>query len=123
MRIGELAAVSGVSVRALRYYEEQRILAAHRSPSGQRHYPATAVDRVRLIQQLYAAGLSSTAIRDLLPCVDTGISTPESLARLVTEHDRISRQIVDLIDTRDRLQAVIDEALASRASEPDALTR
>lgn len=56
MRIGELAARAGVSVRALRYYEEQNLLASVRSPSGQRQYPYSAVDRVELIQQLYAAG-------------------------------------------------------------------
>ena len=61
---------TGVSVRALRYYEEQGLLAAARSNSGQRHYPDSAVDRVQLIQQLYAAGLSSKTILDLLPCVD-----------------------------------------------------
>jgi len=45
MRIGELAARAGVSVRALRYYEEQNLLASVRSPSGQRQYPDSAVDR------------------------------------------------------------------------------
>lgn len=43
MRIGELAAKAGVSVRALRYYEEQNLLASERSPGGQRHYPHSAV--------------------------------------------------------------------------------
>lgn len=36
MRIGELASRVGVSVRALRYHEEQDLLASARSPSGQR---------------------------------------------------------------------------------------
>jgi hypothetical protein len=67
MRIGELAALTGVSVRALRYYEEQELLAAERGPGGRRRYPDDAVDRVRLIQRLYAAGLSSRTIRELLP--------------------------------------------------------
>jgi DNA-binding transcriptional MerR regulator len=110
MRIGELAGKTGVSVRALRYYEEQNLLSALRSDSGQRLYPDTAVERVRLIQQLYAAGLSSKTILDLLPCVDAGISTPESTARLIAERDRINQQIGDLITTRDRLDAVIDAA-------------
>lgn len=37
MRIGEVAAKAGVSVRALRYYEEQDLLDASRSSGGQRH--------------------------------------------------------------------------------------
>ncbi|WP_433797163.1 MerR family transcriptional regulator [Actinoplanes sp. CA-252034] len=107
MRIGELATRAGVSVRALRYYEEQGLLAAGRSDSGQRHYPEPSVDRVQLIQMLYGAGLSSRTIAELLPCVDARVSTPESQARLAAERARIDEQIADLIRTRDRLDAVI----------------
>ncbi|MFG2073331.1 DNA-binding transcriptional regulator, MerR family [Nonomuraea maritima] len=107
MRIGELAARSGVSVRALRYYEEQGLLEAYRSASGQRRYPEAAADRVGLIQTLYAAGLSSRTIAELLPCVDAKESTPESRARLAAERDRIDAQIAALTRTRDRLDAVI----------------
>jgi DNA-binding transcriptional MerR regulator len=110
MRIGELAAKAGVSVRALRYYEEQNLLASVRSPSGQRHYPDSALDRVRLIQQLYAAGLPSKTIAELLPCVETGESTPALLDRLSAERDRISKQIDSLVNTRDRLERIITEA-------------
>ncbi|MFD7133333.1 MerR family transcriptional regulator [Streptomyces sp. NPDC059894] len=110
MRIGELAGRTGVSVRALRYYEDHDLLAADRSPSGQRHYPDSAVDRVRLIQQLYAAGLSSKAIVELLPCVVDGEATPELLDRLSAERDRIDRQIGDLVSTRERLDTVITAA-------------
>lgn len=110
MRIGELAAKAGVSVRALRYYEEQHLIAARRSESGQRHYPESSVDRVKLIQQFYAAGLGSKAIVELLPCVHTGIATPAMLDRLAAERDRIDVRIRDLNDTLRRLDAVITAA-------------
>jgi DNA-binding transcriptional MerR regulator len=113
MRIGELAASAGVSVRALRYYEEQSLLVSERSPSGQRHYPDSAVGHVRLIQQLYAAGLPSRSIRELLPCVVDGAATPELLGRLAAERDRIDRHIGDLVSTRDRLDTVIGGATAN----------
>lgn len=113
MRIGELAARSGVSVRALRYYEEQQLLASGRSSSGQRLYPDGAVDRVRLIQQLYAAGLSSKTILGFMPCIHSRVSTPETLAALVAERDRIDVRIGDLRETRDRLDAVIVAAAAA----------
>ncbi|MEU4244901.1 MerR family transcriptional regulator [Actinoplanes sp. NPDC026619] len=108
MRIGELATKVDVSVRALRYYEEQGLLRSERSASGQRHFAEAAADRVQLIQNLYAAGLSSRTIAELLPCVDAKVSTPESQARLAAERDRIDRQIAELIDTRDRLDAIIE---------------
>ncbi|WP_329333572.1 MerR family transcriptional regulator [Streptomyces sp. NBC_01352] len=110
MRIGELATRTGVSVRALRYYEEQNLLASERSPSGQRHYPENAVDRVQLIQQLYAAGLSSKSILALLPRVVNGEATAELLEGLAAERDRMDKQIGDLVSARDRLDTVITTA-------------
>jgi DNA-binding transcriptional MerR regulator len=113
MRIGELASRTGASVRSLRYYEEQELLASERSASGQRQFPDSAVDRVRLIRQLFAAGLRSKSIADLLPCVADGRATPELLDRLAAERDRIGRQISDLMSTRDRLDGVIANAGAN----------
>ncbi|MEV8345182.1 MerR family transcriptional regulator [Streptomyces niveus] len=110
MRIGELARRTGVTTRALRYYEEQSLLTAERSASGQRHYAETAVDRIRLIRQLYAAGLSSKTIAELTPCVIDGKATPELLRRLAAERDHLDRHIADLAQTRDRLDSVIDGA-------------
>ena len=114
MRIGELAAKAGVSERALRYYEEQDLLAPVRSPSGQRHYPDGALDRVLLIQRLYAAGLPSKTIAELLPCIETGESTPALLDRLSAERDRIAEQIDSLVSTRDRLEYIITEATRAK---------
>ncbi|GGV30896.1 MerR family transcriptional regulator [Streptomyces spectabilis] len=107
MRIGEVADKAGVSVRALRYYEEQGLLPARRSPGGQRHYPDSAVGRVRLIQQLYAAGLPSRVVREVLPCVDSGDVPPGLLDQLEAERVRVDQRITDLLAVRDRLDDVI----------------
>ncbi|WP_310376301.1 MerR family transcriptional regulator [Catenuloplanes atrovinosus] len=109
MRIGDLAAKTGVSTRALRYYEEQGLLPAARTGGGQRAYPEAAVERVGLIQGLFAAGLSSRSLSVLLPCVDAQEATDEAITLLRTERDRIDRQIRELVATRDRLDEVIVE--------------
>ena len=44
MRIGELAQRTGVSERSLRYYGEQGLLGAERTPGGHHDYPDSAVD-------------------------------------------------------------------------------
>ena len=119
MRIGELAARAGVSVRSLRYYEQQHLLASERSPSGQRHYPDSAVERVRLIQQMYAAGLTSRLVAELLPCFDTGKVTPGLLGRLTAERDRIAAQAASLARTRDSFDALVEAtATAERTGRP-----
>ncbi len=96
LRIGDVAGRAGVSTRALRYYEEQGLLPAERTTSGQRVYPEAAVERVQLIQRLFAAGLPSRTIRQLLPSVDSGVAAPESLALLRSERDRITAAIAEL---------------------------
>ena len=107
LRIGDVAGRAGVSTRALRYYEEQGLLPAERTASGQRVYPEAAVERVQLIQRLYAAGLPSRTILQLLPSVDTGVAAPESLALLRSERDRIVAGIAELERAREELDRVI----------------
>ncbi len=121
MRIGELASQTGVSVRALRYYEEQQLLTASRSATGQRLYDDDAVGWVDLIQQLYAAGLSSSTILKLLPCVKQDPQrSPHSHALLHAERARIDEQIVALQRTRDTLDSVILAAEACATIKDDA---
>ncbi|MET0234663.1 MAG: MerR family transcriptional regulator [Kibdelosporangium sp.] len=70
MTIGELARETGVSPRLLRYYEEQGLLAAHRLDSGHRRYDDDAPVVVGYIRALLAAGLTTSVIHELLPCVE-----------------------------------------------------
>jgi DNA-binding transcriptional MerR regulator len=111
VRIGDVAERTGVSTRALRYYEEQGLLPADRTATGQRIYAEAAVERVQLIQQLYAAGLASRLIVELLPCVDKGEATEESMAILTRERDRITASIAELEKARAQLDRVIEVSL------------
>jgi len=118
VRIGELASRTGVSVRSLRYYEEQGLLASTRSASGQRHYTTGEIDRVALIQRLYAAGLSSRTIAELLPCVHSPSeeNSDAAMERMELERDRLSAHIADLIRTRDTLDELMVINRAHRES-------
>ncbi|WP_020121930.1 MerR family transcriptional regulator [Streptomyces canus] len=107
MRIGDVAKLAGVSVRALRYYEEQGLLIADRGPGGHRQYPQSAVERVKFIQMLYAAGLSSSAILQVLPFLDTLVASPRMARQLEAERDRLKAQIDDLTKAHDRLEDLI----------------
>jgi DNA-binding transcriptional MerR regulator len=107
IRIGEVARGAGVSVRAVRYYEQQGLLPAERSPSGQRLYRQDAISRVRFFQQMFAAGLTSRRITELLPCWDSGHTDAEQRAMLRVERERIQARIDELQAARDRLDEVI----------------
>ena len=119
MRIGELARRTGVRERSLRYYEQHGLLVSERSPGGQREYAERAIDRVILIQELFAAGLHSKKIAELLPCMrdpDGGPNeraTPELVTSLTAERDRIDRMIADLATSR----AVLDDVITTATRE------
>jgi DNA-binding transcriptional MerR regulator len=69
VQIGELSRRTGVSIRMLRYYEEEGLLEPGRRESGYREFGAAEEQLVRRIRMLSEAGLKLDAIRTLLPCV------------------------------------------------------
>jgi DNA-binding transcriptional MerR regulator len=110
MRIGELARLTGVSARSLRYYEQQGLLHSTRSGGGQRHYTAADVARVEIIRQLLDAGLGSRVIAQLLPCVDSADAdvAQEAFSTMVRERGRLTADIARLVEARDALNALIE---------------
>lgn len=72
--IGVLAQQVGLSVSAVRKYENEGLIIAHRTPSGHRLFSHEDIDRVRNIQHLIQdLGLNIAGIRRmqaLLPCWD-----------------------------------------------------
>ncbi|MBZ2195581.1 MerR family transcriptional regulator [Occultella gossypii] len=109
VRIGELAARTGVSPRLLRYYESQGLIVAERSASGQRLFAETTVGVVQHVRLLLEAGLPTRVIRELLDCIrDPGRLDPCAVPILV-EHLRVhDERIANLVSTRDTLQGLID---------------
>lgn len=124
MRIGELAARSGTSARLLRYYEEQGLITPDRAPNGYRDYDERLVERVLQIRGLLDAGLPTRIIKQILPCLDVpGIlvcptdATPEMLATLEHERDRMTERIELLIRNRDAIDAYIEAVRDGRSIE------
>ncbi|MDG4859363.1 MerR family transcriptional regulator [Streptomyces sp. T-3] len=117
MKIGELAAGTGVSVRLLRYYEEQGLLASERTPGGHRVYGADAPDTVRRIRQFLDAGLSTRIIGEILTCVCGSAEEIEPcLSPLLLEQLRgVDQEIDRLALTRESLAELVSAAGADPA--------
>ena len=63
MKIGELAAATGVAPSAIRFYEKSGLLpAAQRGSNGYRSYSNDAIERLRLIQVAQSLGFSLDAL-------------------------------------------------------------
>lgn len=125
MRIGDLSRQTGVSVRLLRYYEEQGLLRPTRRPSGYREYHEDDVRTVHNIRTLLGAGLSTRTIAALLPCmVDDGrILAPAcsgTLSDLQREQERIDQAVADLQAARAVLDTIMTAPPPYDATETDA---
>ena len=70
MRIGELSRLTEVSVRALRYCEQEGLIRSARGGNGYREFDAAAVESVRQIRGLIECGLPTRLIREILPYPD-----------------------------------------------------
>lgn len=115
MRIGELAKVTGVSTRALRYYEEQGLLSAVRLGNGYREYDDQAARRVAFIQDLYSAGLPSEVIREIIPCAGGEHPTGDCSAlqdRVRKVRDRLARQEQLIAQRREMLESYLSGTAA-----------
>ncbi|MEV5506651.1 MerR family transcriptional regulator [Streptomyces orinoci] len=121
MRIGELSARTGASRRSLRYYEEQGLLVSSRSPSGQRHYEDEHVQRVRLIQAFLAAGMPSSIIAEMAPCMSepTEDRARQALKIMGRERARLSEAIDGLAAARAALDHLIEDNHAYLARSTD----
>ncbi|MFD3535455.1 MerR family transcriptional regulator [Streptomyces sp. NPDC058664] len=122
MRIGELSERTGTPRRLLRYYEEQGLIVADRLPNGYRDYDASNVDRVAQIRGLLDAGLPTRIIKQILPCLNKPRvihfpdATPEMLATLEEERDRMTERIRCLTRNRDAVAEYLDAVRAKPAA-------
>lgn len=116
MRIGELSRRTGVNPRLLRYYEGQGLLTSERDANDYRRYGPDAVERVTRIRELLAGGLTTEAIRDLLPCAQGGpglLACDHSVGVLDGQLTRVDEQLAEL--TR-RREALLEVTSAMRVS-------
>jgi MerR family transcriptional regulator, thiopeptide resistance regulator len=110
-RIGELARVAGVTVRALHHYDELGLLVpSERTQAGHRLYSAADVQRLYRLLALRGVGLPLDEIRPLL---DGG----DGIADTVRRHlGRVEQQLAALEELRLRLTRLLDALDGAGAS-------
>lgn len=112
MRIGELAAASGVSAKTLRFYEAEGLLPPPgRTPGGYRDYPAEAADRVMFVRQAQAAGLTLRQIGEILAVRDGGQPPCRHVSDLVEQRlGEVEQRLSELRATRTQLRRLKERA-------------
>ncbi|MEC0203707.1 MerR family transcriptional regulator [Paenibacillus lautus] len=123
MKIGELAARTGVSIRSLRYYEQQGLLTPVRNENGYREYSNLAEEQVRTIQLYLNLGLSTEQIAGFLHCV---LKNKEAFCaevfpifrQKIAEIDAQIHQLNHIkMNLEERMQSILDERESEEAEE------
>lgn len=110
------ASRAGVTIKALRYYEQKGLVTPERTTNGYRDYSERDVRLVTEIRALMALGMAPQETRPFLECLRTGHTTgddcPESLAAYQNKIDRLDDLIAHL--TKDRRELAFHMFSAAR---------
>ncbi|GHE59044.1 putative thiol-specific antioxidant related protein/Peroxidoxin BcpB [Streptomyces longispororuber] len=114
MRAGEAAAAAGVTIKALRYYEDCGLLSPGRAANGYRDYTGEDVRLAEEIRSLGALGLTPKETGPFLACLraghDTGDHCAESLAAYQQKIEALDLLVARLTHTREQLISRRDAA-------------
>ena len=109
MRIGELAAESGVGIQTLRYYERRGLISRPaRRPSGYRDYSPDTVRLIRLIKWAQRLGFALDEIREMVSLIENRTPNGAVRARAARKIQDIDERIRNLQSMRESLQSLVD---------------
>jgi DNA-binding transcriptional MerR regulator len=105
LKIGEVAEQVGLSLRTIRFYEEEGLVAPQaRTSGGFRLYGEAVVARLGLIKRMKPLGFSVEEMGEILTALDSldaAATTPERRAELVAQvdaqRDRVEERVADLL--------------------------
>ena len=116
LKISELARLSGVSAKAIRFYEAAGVLPPPaRGPNGYRLYDPDAVEMLRFIKQAQGLGLTLAEIGEIVAIRQGGRPPCRHVYRLLQEKAaELDRKLRDLV----RLRRRIRQSLAAWGRRP-----
>ncbi|WGD36872.1 MerR family DNA-binding transcriptional regulator [Lysinibacter sp. HNR] len=111
MRIGELAQRAGVSVKAVRYYEQLGLIEPSREANGYRSFSQDHLRAVVEIRRLNTVGISPLRAAPFIECLDNGHQHgDECVSSLAVYRDAIA-ELNRIIDALSERRTVLQERL------------
>lgn len=110
LKIGEVAAESGLPVKTVRYYEETGLLVplVERSETGYRLFQPQVLNRLAFIRRSQALGLTLQEIQQILAVHDQGqLPCGEVRQHLELKLEAIEQQIQSLETLRTELRGIL----------------
>lgn len=109
-KIGEVATLSGLPVKTIRYYDDIGLLATtvYRSESQYRLFKPDVLNRLAFIKRSQSLGLNLNEIQQILDIHDQGqLPCGEVRHHLQAKVDAITEQITALETLRSELQGIL----------------
>jgi MerR family transcriptional regulator, redox-sensitive transcriptional activator SoxR len=94
LSIGEIAHRAGVAASALRFYEEQGLIASRRTSGNQRQYQRSTLRRIAFVQAAQRVGLALAEIKSALD------SLPDDRTPTRTDWSKLSKSWRARLDER-----------------------
>ena len=108
MKVGELAAKAGVTNRAIRYYEELKLIKSNRLSNNYREYNKDALDKVRFISRAKKLGFSIDECSSLISLFSNKTRKSYEVRQLaISKNDKLKKQIKELKDLQKSLEWLI----------------
>jgi len=133
MNIGDVAALSGLPAKTIRYYEEIGLVAPARGENGYRSFAERDLHRLAFLARARSLGFSLDDCRSLLALYDDRGRASADVKEIARGHlDRIERKIAELETLRTTLSHLVERCqgddrpdcpiLDDLAAPPDAET-
>ncbi len=109
MIVSEVAAVTGLPAKTLRYYEEIGLVAPARRENGYRDYSPSDVHKLKFLQRARSLGFSIEDCRTLLSLYDDKERESRDVKALASQHlETIKAKIAQLESLRATLEHLVN---------------
>ena len=128
MKIGDIAHITGLTLRTLRYYEEIQLIEPDQRTKGNfRLYSDKVLNKLRFIDSLKRLDFSLTDIRELLGPLGESLTDQEVIARtktaLLTKKHKIEERMQELDAMRKDVEhsiSTIEDCVTCKVEKPQA---
>jgi Cu(I)-responsive transcriptional regulator len=109
MNIGDVAKLSGLPAKTIRYYEDVGLVQPLRSTNGYRTFRESDAHKLAFLGRARALGFSIEGCRSLLKLYEDTDRASAEVKQIAEEHlQRIDRKIAELAEMRATLAHLVD---------------
>jgi DNA-binding transcriptional MerR regulator len=109
-KIGEVAELLGTTPRALRFYEEEGLVSARRTPGGTRLYSEEDIARFRAILRLAHSGIPLALIKELATARERFSTGEQASHNVHSTLEKLQSQVQEQIGILAQLESEMSNA-------------